>query len=656
MGSANARDLQATGTNSSPFTIKAIGVGCFGAFAVSAGSAYAILYLHGSFMALGTSMPGAVFLLFVLTLLINPLLKSIHPRAGLNRRELLVVYVMMIMASPVPTLFVARLFKTILYPVYFATPENNWGELILPHLPDWLAPRDPEIARLYFEGTAQGQAIPWADYQPIFLAWSPFVWALFLMMISSMVLLRKQWVDHERLIFPLMQVPLAMSAEGAPGSRLSPFYKNPVMWAGFAVPALWGTLHGLYNYFPEIVPIATDVDPIRMEFPVFPATADLYLALRFNILGFFYFLKTEIAFSLWFFNRLSYLVRGLFGVFGISSSQPGAAHGVYNIILAHNAMGAGLVLFLGGLWMAREHLAKVFRKALLGDPAVDDSDEILSYRAAVIILLVSNAIIVGWLYVAGLPVWWGIALLFLAITVLYVYSRVVAEGGLSDGTPTVIPAGILVSTVGASALGSQSIVILATTYFWTSYRNFVMVTAANSLRLAEELGPRRRPLFWVMLLALAVALVGAVWMIMLLAHKYGTINLYNQGGIGPVYYGFVEAWIRDPPAPYAWGWINTGIGAAIMSLLMMLRTLFVWWPLHPLGYAIGTIGVLDHLWFNLFLAWGIKVIVLKYGGIRLYMKTRPFFLGMILGYFAPGGFYLIVDHFTGMTHNVIFWG
>ena len=29
---------------------------------------------------------------------------------------------------------------------------------------------------------------------------------------------------------------------------------------------------------------------------------------------------------------------------------------------------------------------------------------------------------------------------------------------------------------------------------------------------------------------------------------------------------------------------------------------------------------------------------------------------MILGYFTPGGFYLIVDHFTGMTWNVIFWG
>ena len=59
--------------------------GYLGAFCVSAGATYGTLYLHGSFMALGTSMPGPVFLLFVLRLFINPLLKLMHPRAGLNR-------------------------------------------------------------------------------------------------------------------------------------------------------------------------------------------------------------------------------------------------------------------------------------------------------------------------------------------------------------------------------------------------------------------------------------------------------------------------------------------------------------------------------------------------------------------------------------------
>ena len=47
--------------------------------------------------------------------------------------------------------------------------------------------------------------------------------------IAAMVILRRQWIVNERLIFPLMQVPLAMVEEAKPGDRLSGFFKNPVM-------------------------------------------------------------------------------------------------------------------------------------------------------------------------------------------------------------------------------------------------------------------------------------------------------------------------------------------------------------------------------------------------------------------------------------------
>ena len=85
--------------NRSAFTPKALLLGCLFTFFVAAGDAYGVFYLRGSYMTLGTSTVGALFLLFVLAGLINPLLKSIHPRAGLNRGELLLIYIMMVMAS-----------------------------------------------------------------------------------------------------------------------------------------------------------------------------------------------------------------------------------------------------------------------------------------------------------------------------------------------------------------------------------------------------------------------------------------------------------------------------------------------------------------------------------------------------------------------------
>lgn len=607
-------------------------------------------------MTLGTSTVGALFLLFFLAGLINPLLKLIHPRAGLNRGELLLIYIMMVMASPLPVFFAGRFIGTILTPFYFATPENDWHTLIQPHIADWLEPRDLAVMWPFYEGLEQGRSIPWAGWLPMFLRWAPLVWALFLAMIAVMAILRKQWNDYERLTYPLVQVPMALTEQDAGGDRIAPFFKNPVMWTGFAVPAIWGTLHGLHNYFPETVPIATNVDPIHFILPIFDNLSELQFKFRFNILGFFYFLKTEIAFSLWFFNLFANALRTTFAVLGVTSSEMlGGGHSIIDPILVHQSMGGMLVLFLFGLFAARKHLRAVCRKALWGDPTVDDSGEILSYRTAVLVLLASGAVIVAWLSLAGLPIWVVLAFLFTTFALFVGFTRLIAEGGLSDGSVPVGPAAIVVSAVGSSAIGAQGLVVLATTFFWTNGRSFAMTSAANSLKLGEGFGGSKRPLFWTMLLAMAVGLVSSMWVVMELGYSYGALNLKIPGGKHG-FYDYAAGLIRTPSEPHLWGWINTGIGAGVMLLLMLARWYYVWWPLHPLGYPIGPTGIMDHLWFDMFLAWLIKVSVLRYGGVALYRKTRPFFMGMIAGHIVPGGLFLFVDHFTGMVGNVIFWG
>ena len=607
-------------------------------------------------MTLGTSTVGALFLLFFLAGLINPLLKLVHPRAGLNRGELLLIYIMMVMASPLPVFFAGRFIGTILTPFYFATPENDWHTLIQPHIADWLQPRDLAVMDPFYEGLQQGRSIPWVGWLPMFLRWAPLVWALFLAMIAAMAILRKQWNDYERLTYPLVQVPMALTEQDAGGERIAPFFKNPVMWTGFAVPAIWGTLHGLHNYFPETVPIATNVDPIHFILPIFDNLSELQFKFRFNILGFFYFLKTEIAFSLWFFNLFANALRTTFAVLGVTSSEMlGGGHSIIDPILVHQSMGGMLVLFLFGLFAARKHLWAVCRKALWGDPTVDDSGEILSYRMAVIVLLGSSAVMIAWLSLAGLPVWVTLAFLFTAFALFVGFTRLIAEGGLSDGSVPVGPAAIVVSAVGSSAIGVQGLVVLATTFFWTNGRSFAMTSSANSLKLGEGFGGSKRPLFWTMLLAMAVGLVSSMWVVMELGYSYGALNLKIPGGQHGLY-DYASSLIRTPSEPHLWGWINTGIGAGVMLLLMLARWYYVWWPLHPLGYPIGPTGIMDHLWFDMFLAWLIKVSVLRYGGVALYRRTRPFFMGMIAGHIVPGGLFLFVDHFTGMVGNVIFWG
>ena len=79
-------------------------------------------------------------------------------------------------------------------------------------------------------------------------------------------------------------------------------------------------------------------------------------------------------------------------------------------------MGALVFLAAWGLWMAREHLKAVWRKALNSKCDVDDSGELLSYRTAVFGLILSLAFATCWLMATGMVLW--VAVVFLALAMM----------------------------------------------------------------------------------------------------------------------------------------------------------------------------------------------------------------------------------------------
>ena len=95
--------------------------------------------------------------------------------------------------------------------------------------------------------------------------------------------------------------------------------------------------------------------------------------------------------------------------------------------------------------------------------------------------------------------------------------------------------------------------------------------------------------------------------------------------------------------------------AAGMLALTWLRQRFLWWPLHPIGFPIMANWIVDWMWFSVFLAWLIKVTMLRYGGAQLFNRSRIFFLGIITGRMLITGFWLVVDYVTGFVGNTIFW-
>ena len=64
-------------------------------------------------------------------------------------------------------------------PCYYATPENNWEELIHPHLADWLVPYQMGSLRGFFQGTrGQAAAAQWTAWIRPLVCWFPMLLAL----------------------------------------------------------------------------------------------------------------------------------------------------------------------------------------------------------------------------------------------------------------------------------------------------------------------------------------------------------------------------------------------------------------------------------------------------------------------------------------------
>ena len=183
-----------------------------------------------------------------------------------------------------------------------------------------------------------------------------------------------------------------------------------------------------------------------------------------------------------------------------------------------------------------------------------------------------------------------------------------------------------------------------------------MPSMANSLKLADATGignPR-----WItgaMGIAVGASLVSSIYTVMFLAYEYGGINLnwHFFGELQQSRFNYYASNITATHDPFG-RWLFFGIGASVMWLLMFLRQQFIWWPLHFIGFPVAASTPLAAAWFPIFLAWMIKGLILKYGGIRTYRLMLPFFLGLILGEFTSAGLWVIVDGLTGITGHVIF--
>ncbi len=634
--------------------MRSLVIGTALAFFINLACPYSVLVLQNAGLTSDYITAGAMMIFLLLVGLFNPLIKMAHRPWALRTGEMVVIYVMMIVASAIPTWgLVTNLFHILTRPFYYATPENRWAELVQPLIPSWLAPRDPDVARYFYEGLPDGARLPWEAWIVPMLAWGSVMLAVYLLMVATMVIFRRPWIEQERLVFPLTQLPLEM-LRGADDSLFPPLFRNPLMWIGFSVPFIMQMLTGLHHYFFFVPEIRTLLDPLRL----FRNSVSLVIFVNFAIIGLTYFLNLNVAFSVWFFHLLSRCQTGIFNIIGYQIKGHNETLTGSSIALSHQGMGAMLVLVAAMLWTARAHLRHVFAAAFRRGVQGNDADEILSYRAAVWLWIGCAAFVFVWLLFTGLPVLSTAVFLFGSFVIFLAIARVIAQGGVGFTSSTMLPQPFLVYTLGTDLVGWKGLASVSLTYSWAAeMRTTVMASAANGLKLAHSAGANHRRMFWGMVLAIVAGMVASTWITLELNYRHGGINL-RQFGVPSIAYSFLQDKLLNP---IGWDHIQprlvfTAIGALLMGLLIYMQHHFLWWPLHYIGLPVSDSWVMGWAWFSVFLGWMLKSVIFKFAGTKGYFAYKPLFVGMIAGQLMGGAVWMVVDFIIGEIGNVVFIG
>ena len=562
-----------------------------------------------------------VFVLLVL-IAVNVPLRKWASRWALSQTELLTIYAVLCQAS----VFAGHDMTQVLIPLlgdgfWYATVENEWSALFHHYLPNWLTMGDTTILRGFYEGDStlylESHIRAWLT--PVLL-WAGFGVVLGFTMLCLNVILRKQWQEHEKLAYPIAQIPLEITeTEGGVS-----FFARRLMWIGAGIAGIINVMYSLGQIFPS-VPTLTLYTEILFQDK--PWNAMNRPGLRFGFFPFFigmgFLIPLDLAFSCWFFHLFWHAQRVVGAMMGWR------AFGFPREVAQIRGAWIGLLVFT--LWRARRYYGRILRSVFRSD-LVDDTGEALRYRTAVLGACVGFLLILLFCMQAGMSWWMAAAFFGIYLAMSVTITRLRAELGppahdLYNAGPDLM----LTDFLGTRRLGTQNLSIM-TLFFWLnhqSYRAHPMPHQLEALKLAHQTNFDRRRLLFALVIAIAVGMLSASWGHLHISYRMGLVH--GRSWYARAAFNRLENWAYQPHIANSTGILFSLSGFLFSVGLLMLRARFLWWPLHPVGYVVSSWWTFTSLWFPILMSWIFKGLLLRYRGVHAYRRAIPFFLGLILG-------------------------
>ena len=627
-----------------PVTARAIVLGTACVTFMAWGGHYTRNIGHTTKMAQGHLPWGVMVPFIIITVILNKLLQKIRPQAILTRSELLVIFAMASIGSALPSYFMAHLLANIAAPYYFPTPENGWATELYPHLASWTVVTDLTAVRWFYEGLPAGASIPWGAWM------TPLFWRLSLVAAIGcfcycvVAILRKQWVEHERLTFPLAEVSMELTEGFDLRPGWAPFVCNRLFWVGFAIAAL-PILWNLIEYWVPDFPRLTIFDP-RNRGRTAPISRYLPWPFSYRLLptlmGFTFLCDLNILFSIWSLYLVGLVTRYWMTRVGVSIGLTGqeAKTGEILGLFGHGVM-IGLVIWT--IWTAREHLMHIFRQILHPPKAEAERTIILSPRGAAVAILGGSLYMVFWLYAAGYSLTMAAVWMLLLWTSILAVMKFLAASGFAYMFPnwgTAIPR----IWIGTSQMTESTLITMRV----INSRLLPGWRLPAVLPYLERLIGAGRRVGWLVFGCVILGVLSAALYTIGLCYEYGgttfrtwslvgaPVGMYN--GIAKVVTETSQRTVPDPSKILAWT-----TGGLVATLFTFLQSRFTWWPLHPLGLFLMFSGYVRLYVLDIFLVWLAKLVVLQFGGILLYRRLRPCCYGLIVGYLFAVGCSFIVD-------------
>jgi hypothetical protein len=604
---------------------------------------------------------GPVFFLFIFALPVNALLRRVRPRWAFTGSELLLIYAMMAISAALSNegLFGYVTVNSV-HPRYFASPENRWLQLISPNVPTWLQVNQLDAATWFFEGKPAGVPTPWAPWIAPVLAWTVFALALCTAFFALGCLLRKDWIEGQRLAFPIAALPIEMAGGAAP-SAAGAFFRSPLLWAGFALPAVQSLVQMAHALAPA-VPYSGLYFNVGRWFAgngPWDSISDTYAYIGFETIGILALMPADVSLSLWLFFLLNRAQVFAFAALGFGQGGVGGSQFSPGAFIMYQEAGAAIMLALLLLWQSRRAIGRAFG-ALVGRPAPHDPLDPVSPRTAAVLLILSGIVLCLWARRTGMSLTVFAAMMAVFFAFALATTRLVTAAGVYVPDLSMRPRELLVGLTGAAGYSPESLSML--TYLQCTFmlepKVYFMHYDMNDMKVLHSGRLPGRLAAVALLLAVVLMMAVAPWANLHSAYTYGAqkFDRWQFLDMGNGEFGALADSLRSPEARRPFMALGLLCGGAVMLLLNWLHLNFLWWGISPVGFIMGgTWGLNTRIWTNAFIAWLLVTVLVKIGGLRLYSRSRPVFLGMVLGHCVIMAVRSMLDPVLGLRMFLTPW-